>query len=94
MAEHRFDALAKQTLLPARDAAKDPVRQEIDAAVSEMFAIHKAQPAWEEGVPFQEMLASDSFSESGIRDATEILQEVWCAEPSVHGRKDPQEDLP
>ena len=93
-AEHRFDALAKDTLLPAKDAATDPVRLEIDAAVSEMFEIHKNQPAWEEGVPVQKVLDSDSFSESGIRNAMGILRELWCAEPSVHGWKDPQNDVP
>ena len=81
MAAARFDALCNQALRPAKDAAIDPVRQEIDAAVSYMFEIHKAQSVSEEVTSLQ------SIPESGIRNAMEILRTLWCAEPSVHGWK-------
>ena len=81
MASARFDALSNQSLLPARDAAKDPVRKEIDAAVSNIFEIHKAQSASKEATSLE------SVPDSGISNAIGILRELWCAEPSVHGWK-------
>ena len=81
MAATRFDALSNQSLRPAKDAVEDPVRQEIDAVVSYMFEIHKAQSVSEEVTSLQ------SIPESGIRNAMEILRTLWCAEPSVHGWK-------
>ena len=81
MAATRFDALSNQTLLPAKNAAIDPVRQEIDAAVTEMIEIHKAQSA------SVEAMSLGSIPDSGIANATELLRELWCAEPSVHGWK-------
>ena len=82
MAAARFDALSNQSLLPAKDAAKDPVRKEIDAAVSNILEIHKAQSVSEEVMSLQ------SVPDSGIRNAMEILRTLWCAEPSVHGWKE------
>ena len=81
LATARFDALSDRSLLPAKDAAVDSVRHEIDSAVSEMFEIHK------EGMLLQRVPDSDSIPESEIRSVTAILREIWCAEPSVHGRK-------
>ena len=81
MAAARFDALSNQTLLPAKEAAEDPVRREIDAAVSNMLEIHKAQTASEE------VISLHTNPDSGIANATEILRKLWCAEPSVHGWK-------
>ena len=83
----QFDALSNRVLLPAKDAAADSVRQEIDAAVSRIFEIHKTQSASEEEVSLQRGLDSDSLPESGIGNAMGILRELWCAEPSVHGWK-------
>ena len=80
MAAARFDALSNQTLLPAKYAVEDPVRAEIDAAVSNMFEIHKAQSVSEEVMPLQ------SVPDSGILNAVEILRKLWCAEPSVYGQ--------
>ena len=81
MAATRFDALCNQALRPAKDAAIDPVRREIDAAVSNILEIHKAQSVSEE------VISLHTNPDSGIANATEILRELWCAEPSVHGWK-------
>ena len=81
MAAARFDALSNQSLLPAKDAVEDPVRREIDAAVSNMLEFHKAQSVSEE------VISLHTNPESGIANATEILRKLWCAEPSVHGWK-------
>ena len=81
MAAARFDALSNQSLRPAKDAVEDPVRREIDAAVSNMLEIHKAQSVSEE------VISLHTNPESGIANATEILRKLWCAEPSVHGWK-------
>ena len=93
-AAQRFDTLAHARMLPAKDVATDPVRQQIDAAVSEMFEIHKTLDLSEHVMPFQKVPESDSFPESGIRNATAILRELWCAEQSVHGWKGSQDDVP
>ena len=85
MAAARFDALSNQSLLPAKDAVNDLVRHEIDAAVSNMLEIHKAQSVSEEAMSWQKI--PDSLPDSGISNAMEILRELWCAEPSVHGWK-------
>ena len=87
MAAARFDALSNQSLCPAKDAVNDPVRREIDAAVSNMFEIHKAQSVCEE------VISLHTNPESGIANATEILRKLWCAEPSVHGWKGSQAEL-
>ena len=81
MAAARFDVLSNQALLPAKDAVEDPVRREIDAAVSNMLEIHKAQSVSEEVMSLQ------SVPDSGIRNAVEILRRLWCAEPSVYGQR-------
>ena len=81
MAAARFDALSNQSLRPAKDAVNDPVRQEIDVVVSNIFEIHKARSVSEEVMSLQ------SVPDSGIRNAMEILRTLWCAEPSVHGWK-------
>ena len=81
MAAARFDALSNQSLLPAKDAVNDLVRHEIDAAVSNMLEIHKAQSVSEEAMSWQKI------PDSGISNAMEILRKLWCAEPSVHGWK-------
>ena len=81
MAASRFDALSNQTLLPAKNAVVDPVRAEIDAVVSNMLEIHKAQCVSEEVMPPQ------SVPDSGILNAVEILRKLWCAEPSVYGQR-------
>ncbi len=81
MAATRFDALSNQSLRPAKDAVNDPVRHEIDAAVTDMLEIHKTQSVSEEVNSLQ------SVPDSGIRNAVEILRRLWCAEPSVHGWK-------
>ena len=85
VAAHRFDRLAQEKLLPAKDAAKDPVRRQIDTAVSQMFEAHKRPATSERAVQIQE--DPDSFSESAIGNATRVLRKLWCAEPSVHGWK-------
>ena len=81
VAAARFDALSNQALLPAKDAVEDPVRREIDAAVSNMLEIHKAQSAAEEEISLL------TNPDSGIANATEILRKLWCAEPSVYGQR-------
>ena len=81
MAAARFDVLSNQALLPAKDAVEDPVRREIDAVVSNMLEIHKAQSAAEEEISLL------TNPESGIANATEILRKLWCAEPSVYGQR-------
>ena len=81
LATARFDALCDRVLLPAKDAVMDSVRHEVDAAVLEMFEIHK------EGMLLQRVPDSDLVLESEIRSVTESLRTIWCAEPSVHGRK-------
>ncbi len=83
----RFDVLSDLVLLPAKDAAADPVRRDIDAAVSGVFEIHKRESAPEGKVPLQAKQESDRFSESPFSDATGILRELMCAEPSVHAGK-------
>ena len=82
MAATRFDALSNQALCPAKDAAIDPVRKEIDNVVSNIFEIHKAQSISEK------IMSLQSVPDSGIRNATNILRKIWCAEPSVHGWKE------
>ena len=91
VAVHRFDTLAREKLLPAKDAARDPVRQQIDAAVSKMFELHKRPATPQRVAQFQR--APDSFSESGIRNAMQVLRKLWCAEPSVHGWKGSQRGM-
>ena len=81
LAAARFDVLSDQVLLPAKDAAVDSVRQEIDNAVIELLEFHK------EGMLLQRVPDSDSIPESEIRSVTRILCELWCAESSVHGSK-------
>jgi hypothetical protein len=83
MAAARFDVLAHRDLLPAKDAAKDPVRAEIDEVVSAMFELHKVQPHSEAGLIGA--LSQNLDSESEINNATGILRKLLCAEPSVHG---------
>ena len=83
MATARFDVLSDKSLLPAKDAAKDPVRAEIDEVVSAMFELHKVQPDSGEGLAGR--LPQDLDPGSEINDATGILRELLCAEPSVHG---------
>ena len=93
VAVHRFDTLAQEKLLPARDAAKDPVRRQIDAAVSQMFEAQKRAEASERALRSQRVPDSGSFLDSGIGNATRALRKLWCAEPSVHGRKRSQRDM-
>ena len=81
IAAARFDVLSNQALLPAKNADEDPVRREIDAAVSNMFEIQKAQSAAEE----ENSLLTNP--DSGIANSTEILRTLWCAEPSVYGQR-------
>ena len=81
VAVQRFDRLAQAKLLPAKDAAKDPVRRQIDAAVSEMIEVHNSPAASEQAMRFRRA------AESRIGNAMEALRELWCAEPSVHGWK-------
>jgi hypothetical protein len=81
MVAARFDVLSNQALLPAKDAVEDPVRREIDAAVSNMLEIHKAQSVAKEEISLL------TNPESGIANATEILRKLWCAEPSVYGQR-------
>ena len=87
VAVQRFDTLAQAKLLPAKDAAKNPVRRQIDAAVSEMIEAHNSPAASEQSVRFGRV------AESGIGNAMEALRELWCAEPSVHGWKGPQDQV-
>ena len=81
LATARFDALCDRVLRPAKDAVVDSVRHEIDAAMLEMFEIHK------EGMLLQRGPDSELVPKREIRSVTGILREIWCAEPSVHGRK-------
>ena len=83
MVAARFDVLSHRDLRPAKNAAKDPVRMEIDEVVSAMFELHKIQPDSGEGLTGE--LLQNLDSESEINDATGILRELLCAEPSVHG---------
>ena len=82
----RFDALAGRALLPARDAAGDSVRQEVDDAVSSMFEIHKMRSVISEGTEVAEP-GFDPPPESGTRNAVGLMKRMWCDEPSVHGSK-------
>ena len=93
VAVHGFDTLAQEKLLPARDAAKDPVRRQIDGAVSQMFEAQKRAEASERALRSQRVPDSASFLDSGIGNATRALRKLWCAEPSVHGRKRSQRDM-
>ena len=86
MAATRFDALSNRSLRPAKGAVNDPVRHEIDAAVTDMLEIHKAQSVSEEVMSFQRI--QDSIPDSGISNAIGMLRELWCAEPSIHGWKE------
>ena len=81
LAATRFDILSDRVLLPAKDAAVDSVRPQIDDAVIEVLEFHK------EGMLLQRVPNSDSFPESEIRSVTAMLCELWCAESSVHGWK-------
>ena len=88
VAVRRFETLAQAKLLPARDAVKDPMRRQIDAAVAEMLEAHSKRAASEQAVRFRRV------AESGIGNAVGVLRELWCAEPSVHGRRGPRDDVP
>ena len=85
VAAARFDALEQKQLLPARDAANDEVRKEIDDAVAEMLEVHKRQTVSDERFAPQRMPESNSPRESGIRNTMEVLRGPWCAEASIHG---------
>lgn len=81
----RFDALMHKQLLPARDAAKDEVRKEIDDAVAEVLEVHNRRTASRERFAPQRMPDSDSHRKSGIRNTMEVLRGPWCGEASIHG---------
>lgn len=77
-----FDTLCSQTLLPMKDASRDPVRKALDAAVVKIFQVHSRHS----GVS-QSTLDSDEVLARRLDDAARILRSVWCSEPSIHGWK-------
>ncbi len=77
-----FDTLCEQELLPMKDASRDPVRKDVDAAVVKVLQVHNRHSRMIQGTP-----DSDVVFARRLDDAAHVLRPVWCSEPSVHGWK-------
>ncbi len=80
LASERFDALADQVLLPAKDADKDPVRIQIDDAVIDILESHRSH-----SIILQGPMGSSASIGDETRISAPLVRKLLCTEPSIQG---------